>query len=520
MPPEYGSTLKNLHISDLGQGLHTHVNEFDIPPGGCSACTNVLWVDGYLRARPGLASIYSPYPWGSVQVCHLALYTDFASNVTLMAVTRPTATTLDVYKYTSSWAVVATGLVGDSAIPITSCNFKGYWYMTTGGGGLYRYDGTTWASVASLQSTARFKVFDKPRIVVAGDSRLFVAGCHTTQDGSGSGAFVSYRVAWSDFLLGETWGGGTGGGSSGYVDLAQDSAPISGLYYSNSSLLAFKPNSIYIGFAAGPPKTFDFRQFVSGVGCISHQTIKRFREGQILWLGDDDVYLGGPSVTPVPLGNRVRPLIRDVVDLTRINQAIAVIDQQNYLYHLLFPNTTNYRVDRLFTVNLRNGSWWTGDLTAISGLNVGAALEFRQGPWRTRQLIAISVGNIYDFSLSNTRDDIYPFSCIWTSGTYAVRKLTNNQSDQATIQHLRIQAPILAGSSVQMSAIQSIGLDRFATVNFGNQAVDGVSDLMTSNRDFSAEHFRVDMQASGHTWPRIAEVGVGFKLYSQTGRKA
>lgn len=520
MPPaSYDSKTKTLHIQDLGQGLHTDVNLFDIPSGGCSACANVVWTDGYLRARPGLASSYAPYPWGAEDLCHLALYTNFADNSTLMAVTRPTPTTLKVYKYVTSWSVVATGLVGDVDIPPTSCNFKGYWYMTTGGEGMYRYDGTTWASVASLQSVARFKIFDKPRIVVAGDSRLFVAGCYTSQDGTASGDLVPYRVAWSDFLLGEVWGGGTGGGSSGYVDLAQDSAPISGLYYSNSSLLAFKPNSIYIGYAAGPPKTFDFRQFVSGVGCISHQTIKRFREGQILWLGDDDIYLGGPGVTPTPLGSRVRPRIRSTVDLTNIHQAVAVIDQQAYLYHLILPSAEDGLNNKLFTVNLRNGSWWEGAL-AYAGVDVRATLEFRYSAWSTSQLMGTSDGAIFEFSLSNTSDAGTDFTCSWRTGMAAVRKLSSNQVEQATIEHIRIQALQHLTSSVLLSALHGDGLDRMTTTNFGLQVVDGVADLMVSNRPWSAEHFQLQLSATGTQMPYIAEVGVAFKLRSQTHRSA
>lgn len=520
MAGQFNSTLKVMGIQDLGHGLRTDVNLFDIPSGGCAACQNVIWSDGYLRARPGLAEIYGPYPFGGNSICHLALYSDFSANVTLMAVTRPTANTLNVYKYSGGvWAAVSLGLAGDSNIPITSCNFKGYWYMTTGAGDLYRYDGTTWASVQSLQSVARFKIFDRPRIVVAGDSRLFIAGCYTTNDGTASGSFVPYRVAWSDFLLGETWGGGTGGGSSGFVDLAQDSAPVSGLYYSNSSLLAFKPNSIYLGFSAGPPKTFDFRQFVSGVGCVSHQTIKRFREGQILWLGDDDIYLGGINANPIPLGSHIRPRIRSVVDLATISKSLAVIDQQNYLYHLLMPSSSTFRNSILFTVNLRNGSWWEG-LLAVPSINVGAACEFRQGPWRTRQLLGTADGKVHDFDLANTTDNGTAFNCSWRSGMAATRKLANNQTEQATLEHIRVQALYNAGASVNLSALIGDGMDRMQSISFGSQTVNAISDLMTSNRPFSGEHFQIVLESTGATMPQIAEFGVGFKIRGLTHRKA
>jgi len=513
----FDSKSKTFSLGDLGKGLYTDCNLFEIPPGGAAACNNVLWTDGYLRARPGLAEIYTPNPFvGSL--CHLALYTDFANNVTLMAVTRPTPSTLNVYAYVTGWNLVLGGLAGDADIPITSCNFKGYWWVTTGAGDMYRFDGTTLSAVQSLQSVARFKLFDRPRIVVAGDSRLFIAGCHTSNDGTGSGDFVSYRVAWSDFLLGEVWGGGVGGGSSGYVDFAQDSAPVSGMYYSNSSLMVFKPNAIYLGYAAGPPKTYDFRQFVSGVGCISHQTIKRFREGQIIWLGDDDIYVGGPRANPTPIGSRIRPRILAAVSLPTINQSIAVIDQQNYLYHLIMPAASHARVSATFTVNLRNGSWWEGGFT-IPSLDIGAAVEFRLSPWRTRQLIGGS-NAIYDYDLANTSDNGTAFQCNWRSSMAAVRRLTNQATEQATIEHIRVQALLGTSKSVGLSVLQGNGMDRMVLTSFGTQLIDGSSDPMTSERPFAAEHFQVQLDAAGSAFPLIAELGVSFKLRSQTARRA
>ena len=519
MPPgaEYDSKSKTFSLGNIGVGLHTDVNLFDIPSGGCAACNNVIWADGYLQARPGLAAIYTPVTPFVGDICHLALYTDFAANVTLMAVTRPTPTTLNVYAYTTSWTLVLGGLPGDVDIPITSCNFKGYWWVTTGAGDMYRFDGTTLSAVQGLQATARFKIFDKPRIVVAGDSRLFIAGCCTSQDGSNAN-FTSYRVAWSDFLLGEVWGGGTGGGSSGYVDFAQDSAPVSGLYYSNSSLLVFKPNSIYLGYAAGPPKTYDFRQFVSGVGCVSHQTIKRFREGQIIWLGDDDIYIGGPGVSPVPIGSRIRPRIRTTVNLSTISNSRAVIDQQNYLYHLIMPAQGAGFISKIFTINLRNSSWWEGGF-AIPGISVGGAVEFRLSPWRTRQLIG-AAGQIYDFDLGNTSDNGVAFNCTWRSSMAAVRRLTQQATEQATLEHLRVQALRGFGSQVSLSALYGNGMDRMQSTIFGTQLIDGSSDVMVSERPFSAEHFQVQIDATGETFPSIAELGVSFKLRSQTQRRA
>lgn len=508
------SVAKSLHFGDLGKGLFTDTNLFDIPSGGCAACNNVLWLDGYLRARPGLSEVFPSAP-SSDPVCHLDYYTNYQGISKLMRVSRPSPTTLAVWAYSGgSWGLVASGLLGDSSVPITSANFHGKWYMTTGVGPMYRYDGTSFVTVASLQSTARFKVFDAPRIVVAGDSRLFVADCYTSQDGSKTDR-VPYRVAWSDTLNGESWGGGTGGGTSGFVDFAQDSTPITGLYYSNSSLMVFKPTSIYIGYVAVPPKTYDFRQFVSGVGCVSHQSIRSFKEGTIVWLGDDDIYLGGPNNSPQAAGSSVRPRIRAIVDLLSIEDAVAVLDRQNFFYHLFLPNLSDSTLKKLFSLNMRNGSWWEGE---FSSFQVGCATEYRQGAWYPQYLLGGNNGKIAEFSMSNLTDLGQNFNCNWTSGMAAVRKLTGNKTEQAFLDHIRVQALSSGADRVTLGAITGDGMDRLESISFGEQVLDGASSVMTSSRTYCREHFQIQVTGVSASFPKIAEIGVVFNLKGATRR--
>lgn len=373
-----------------------------------------------------------------------------------------------------------------------------------------RFDGTTLATVDSLQSNANLKVFDKPKIIIAGDSRLFGADCMNQSDGTGTR--VPYRLFWSDLLDGTRYKGGVGGGSSGFVDLAKDSDPITGLYYANSSLLVFKPNSIHLGYAAGPPKFYDFREIVSGVGCVSHSTIKLYREGIVLWLGDDNIYAGGVNRQPQAIGDRIRPRLREVILLSSIEKARAVVDRQNHLYHLFLPDsgaTYNNKVIRIFTVNLKNGSWWEGSYNQ-SGIDITDGLEFRDAPWSTQQLLASADGRIFNFSFNNTADLGTAFSTSWTSGVMMVKSFAKD-TDQASFQMLRITSPDGSPArSMQLLASIGKGLDRFETTSFGNQTIDGSSDIYVSNRPKSGETFKLQLaSADSTTVPRIAALGVG-----------
>lgn len=503
------SQLKSLPISDVGLGLYTDVNPLQIPLGGCESCSNMVWVNGYLRARPGVATAFTPAP-NANSVTHLNFYSDLSGNVQLMRLSL-SGTTLSLYRHNGSWNLVSGAISGgSSAIQPTSCNFKGSFWFTTGDGELMHYDGTTLSSVDSLQSDAILKVFDKPRIVVAGDSRLFIADCHDASDGTGTR--VPYRIAWSDFLDGTVWKGGVGAGSSGFVDLPKNNEPITGLYYSNSGILVFKPNRIYLGYAAGPPKNYDFREVVSGIGCVSHATIKQYREGIILWLGDDNIYAGGINRQPQAIGDRIRPRLREALLLSSIDKARAVIDRQNHLYHLFLPDgSADHSGEnlRIFTVNLKNGSWWEGSFSA-EGLNITDGLEYRDAPWSNRLLLATIDGRILEYSFSNTSDVGVPFSASWVSGTMSVKSFVNS-IDQASLQMLRIVSPNEAASkAMTLQAFIGQGLDRFVSSTFGVQTIDGASNIYTSARPKAGETMKISLAtADSSSMPKIASMSLG-----------
>lgn len=370
------------------------------------------------------------------------------------------------------------------------------------------YDGTTLATVQSLQSDAALQVYNKPRIVIAGDSRIFIADCYNKADGTGTR--VPYRVAWSDMLNTAVWQGGVGDGSSGYVDLPKDSTPITGLYYQNSSIMVFKPDSIFLGFAAGPPKHYEFREIVSGIGCVAHQTIKKYREGILCWLGDDNVYVGGINRQPQAIGDRIRPRLREVIQLSNIDMARAVIDRQNHIYYLFLPDGVDYlgKVIRYFAINLRNGSWWEGSFG--SGIDITDGFEYRDAPWSNQQLLTTADGQILSFSFANTSDLGTAFSTSWTSGVMYVKQFFKD-SDQASFQQLRLIGPNTGSSpNMQLAIAVGKGLDRFETTTFGTQTLDGTSNIYASGRPKSGETAKILISTSNSTsMPQLASLGVG-----------
>lgn len=496
-----------MQIPDVGLGLFSDVNPLQIPLGGCSQCSNLVWVNGYLQARPGLATAYTPAP-NADSVTHLNLYTDFSANSQLMRLSR-NGTTLTLNRNDGTWHTVSAAIAGGSSdVAPTSCNFKGKYWFTTGDGDLQVYDGTSGlVKVSSLQTNPYMQVFNKPRIVIAADARLFIADCHDKADGTGTR--VPYRVAWSDMLNGGVWQGAVGDGSSGYVDLPKDSTPVTGLYYQNSSILVFKPDSIFLGFSVGPPAIYSFKEIVSGIGCVAHATIKKYREGILCWLGDDNVYVGGINRQPQAIGDRIRPRLREVILLSDIAKARAIIDRQNHIYYLFLPDAVDYygKVVRYFAINLKNGSWWEGTLGA--GIDITDGLEYRDAPWSNQQLLADATGRIFSFAFSNTSDLGTPFSTSWTSGVMSVRQFFKD-TDQASFQQLRLVGPNTGSKEMQLAVAVGKGLDRFESTIFGNQVLDGTSNIYTSGRPKTGETMKLQISTANSTsMPQLASLGIG-----------
>lgn len=496
------SQLQYVQVPDVGLGLFSDVNPMQIPFGGASQVSNFVWVDGYVRARPGISEAYTPAP-NVLPISHLSLFTDFNANSQLMRVSLD-GSNYALHRHNGAWNLVDAAVPGVSAdYPPTSCNFKGDWWFTTGDGDLYRFDGSTLDSAPSLQANPLLKAYKKPKIVVAGDSRIFIGDCLGDDDTNR----IAYRVAWSDTLNGAVWRGGVGAGTSGYVDLSKGSSPITGMYFSNSVLLVFKPTSIFMGYAAGPPQYYVFKEVVSGIGCISHATIKQYREGILVWLGDDNIYVGGISRQPTAIGDRIRPRLRQITALTSISKARAIIDRQNHLYTLFLPYIDDYKVSHFFTINLKNGSWWEGFYN-ISSVDITDGIEFRDNPWSTQQLLGNADGRIFESAFDYKYDLDQEFSVNWVSGVITGRTMSGNKTDQVSLQVARVN-----GMSGRLSFGYHVGqgLDRFQVRNLGTQVLDGSSNIYVSGRPETAEHFKMQMSnGSAASTPMIAGLGMGM----------
>ena len=503
------SVVKQIPLWDLKHGLFADRSPHEIPPGGCESCSNLLYVDGKIRPRPGFVEAY---PTASVQaVHHVSQWTPSVGSPLLIRADRGGSNESHIYYYSSGWvsAAAAFSNATTSALVPTSANFKGFWYYAPGEYDLIEFDGSTAYTVDSVQATTAFQPPNDPRFVAANDSRLFLAD--VLDD---SAVRVPYRVCWSDFLNARVWNGGVGAGSSGFQDLAGDSYPITGLYTLNEMILVFKRNATYVGRFVGGRKTYEFRPLYRGIGCIAHATIRELENGALIWLGDDAVYYAFPGQQPQSIGEAIHNRLRSLCSLTELHKASAIYDRATHFYHLFLPESGTTRQCIILSVNLKDYGWWEGRIASSgSFLNPLDTHELKTN-WGSQMLAGCEDAKIYEFSFSNTSDAGQAFTTSWVSGLFSVLPITNSQAEQTMVHSLRAFAD---AGNVTLAVLRGDGIDRFTETSFGTQTFDGTSSTMKNTRTDSAEHFKVKMtHATISTAAKVQGLQIGLRFMGNT----
>lgn len=497
-------TLRTLDMWGLRKGAFYDRHALEIPDGGAFDSLNVISVNGVLRPRPGLGpSPVDPDGLPNIPIRVLDEYVRFDGTRSLVVVNGPNTDGPGLFGgiyYNdddgTGWHDIFTENTIANAGPLvaervngSSVTFKGVWYFNNWANedAVVYWDRpgavVDYLSSPSTQPNAQLRGAFASKHLAAHPDRLIVANIKYTADGEEK----AYRVAWSAKLNAKVWrneqSSDVGSGTSGYVDLADRSDPITALYASGDIVLAFRARSVYQGDFVGAPLMYKFRRLAEGAGCIAASTLCEYRDGTLLWLGDDNVYIGTANEVPRPVGEAIQPLIRRLCNVELLDRAVGVVDQDYHVYHLFLPNNTNGKVDVVLMLNLKDFSWWPGSLAA-SGMDVRAAVNYRRGTWDSKVLLGGNDGQVYDFSFDVVGDKGVVFPAYWQSGILSVDRYFQG-IEQASIQQLRAYS---GSGSVNLKLIQGDGLDRLSTFDFGNQVFDGTSSLDVSRRPKKAEH--------------------------------
>lgn len=558
--PQSPSHLDANHttIWTLSAGVFYDRHEVDIPPQGASFTDNVIFLDGYLQARAGYQRI--PITLDGIPAYYIDLYRPILStndrNGSLIVVKRTATGVLTVHLLEltedcdDAGVPISDTLIGtvpNAAIPAyyqldptgntllsvfdttgnpnyavggapntinaSSTNFKGNWYLASGDDDIFRYDGTNFLPLRTLQPNPDLQNPIGARIITSNDARLFIANCVDPS----SGIRVPYRIAWSSTLEDNRWGGSEyQSGTASFIDLAGENDPITALYTSSDFVVVFKPRTIYVGQFVGPSQYYSFRRLVRGPGCVSHATLVEYRDGLLVWLGDDNVYMGLPGQKPQPIGNAIEDRIRVVADLCRMDEARADIDRDNHIYTMYLPikndlnihdqNTTvqNYKI---FSCHIPTQGWFEGNITSDQ-VNVMSTIETRTNWWTTNIYVASYDGQIYAKDLSYKQDHNSDFPCDYVTGLFSYERVTDAATQQASVQAIRVHA---TEGEVDLLLTTTNNLDRPQEAFYGTQTSDGAkdSDILVTKRDKTAEHFKVRVRNDvGRNFGKVAAISV------------
>ena len=543
----------------LSAGVFYDRHEVDIPPQGASFTDNCLFLDGFLRHRAGhkpIQILFDPDP-----AFHIDLYRPVLDNLdrdgNLLVVKRTDNGTLNLHEIQLSNVCETAGLPISSSLvgtipagqvprfyqgltPVTdvnapefqfggsqrftcysSVNFTGNWYFTSGDDDIWRYDGTEFIPLRTLQPDPDLQNPIGARIITANDARLFIANFVDPE----AGVRVPYRLAWSSLLEDNRWGASDfRSGSSAFVDLPEQNEPITALYTSSDFVIVFKPRSIYVGQFVGAPQYYSFRRLARGPGCVSHSSLREYRDGVLIWLGDDNVYAGRPGQIPQPIGAAVEDRIREVADICRMDEARAVIDRDNHIYTLYLPirdtqatfplneTTQNYKI---FTCHIPTQGWFEGN-SSSADVNVTDTIESYTNWWTQRNFVSSFDGQVYLHDLNHPFDKDQNFPVEYTTGLFSYERITDGATQQADLQTIRVHA--LSGA-VTLTHISTNNLDRETASVYGTQVSDGVSELLVTRRDKSTEHFKINIfQPQANLFGLIASWSVSIVPEGDTRR--
>lgn len=517
----------------LNKGLFSNMHQVDIPMDGASAINNFIYRDGFLRSRPGTLKILTPYEHGSEGVGHIGLFprtdTDPLNVVCTLSGTVPYDLNIRVGY---PWPAPVTYTLAD-AVPFTRqlshAHFKDEYYIAPGEEDILVIlsDGTV-EPLGARQSNNILKPPGRPRYVTSNDGRLWLANTLNGPSYSGTPytTRVPYRVHCSDFLREDVWNGGIDGGSSRYWDLAGEPDPITGIWASGEAVIVFKRRAIYTGQFVGPPRIYDFARTSRGVGCISHQTIREWRNGILVWLGDDNVYMGSIGQKPQAVGGAISERLRSLAligGFSNLRMARALIDPIKDFYHLFFAGSASNTFDKVLSLDLTTGAWFEGTLP--SGMQIWAANSAVQGDyddinttdfWNNNLQLGCSDGRILKFDWDTATDDTVAMTLTYTTGIWSYAKMSNRETQEFQPQALRILG-LDTASVITLNASPLQVYNRAAGTGFsGNQTMTAPSSMYVEGR-CQGESLQITITAPATA--RIAGLGVGYQPMGDIHRR-
>jgi hypothetical protein len=170
--------------------------------------------------------------------------------------------------------------------------------------------------------------------VLAAYGRLWVADTSSNKS----------TVYWSDLLVGAAWAGGT----SGSIDLTQvwpdGYDEVVALAAHNNLLIIFGKHSILVYQGADAPATMQLIDTVSGVGCISRDTVQ-YIGTDVLFMSPSGLRAFGRTIQEksLPMNDLSKNIKTDIISIIQRETGVirSLYSAENAFYLVYFPTSTS-----------------------------------------------------------------------------------------------------------------------------------------------------------------------------------
>lgn len=266
---------------------------------------------------------------------------------------------LDTYVGTS----VQSGLQSGVRAHFASLSAKAY-ILTQTNGLYYSTDGTTWTAVADANKpNGKYCTVFRNRLMVA-NSTTYPNRLWYSADGDGTDWTDTSPVTYS----------------TGYIDLdTSDNDYITGLATIGEQLIVFKQHSIYRVFFTADTTTVPYQvvPIYGNIGCESQESIKQIQiddQEVLTFIGDTGLYALGVNGNPVDLTAKVKTTYSSI-QKSRLGSCIGLYNPRRKLYHLAYPQGSQFTCSRELTLSLRPKAWSIWDIRMTAAITYTDTLQ-------------------------------------------------------------------------------------------------------------------------------------------------
>ena len=251
------------------------------------------------------------------------------------------------------------------------------------------------------------------------------------------------RVQWADTGAPETWGSG----NAGSVDLVSDPEPINGGGIFGDYLTVHKDNSIYVGYLVSTSDVFRFDRKNTGVGAVSHDTIRTLPTGYQIFLGRDGLHLFNGQTAPV-LESPAMDELREEINPDHLYKSWGVVMQDLEEYWLGVATGSQTETETIYKYNYRTGQVYKDyranattcfpytQSTSVTWASVVGTWASQTGSWDSKNFKSPTPIALFGDTSGNSvrrasvyNDNLSAISAFWESKDYSAMDLGNDQMD-------------------------------------------------------------------------------------------